>query len=103
MEKLNHLSDIFILGMVLCLIGVFICYQIGSRRFKRRGAGGLQYFGGTYGKALATTVIEKCLNAIGIVIIIIGIFFILIDRFNNQPTTEPTKPKTIIHSSANLQ
>lgn len=101
METLNHLSDIFIFGLVLCLIGLFICYQISSRRFKRRGAGGLQHFNGAYGKALTTTVLEKCMNAVGIITIIVGIFFILVDRYNHQPINGQRKTK--IHSTPNTK
>ncbi|MCC8423558.1 hypothetical protein [Mucilaginibacter sp. UR6-11] len=50
----------------LCLIGIclFIRYHIGRRRFNRRGTAGLQSYS-SYGKAMATTFLERLILFIG--------------------------------------
>ncbi len=66
-----------IYGIIFLLIGVFIRYQIGKRRFDRRNIAGLQIYS-SYLKGLITTVIETLLNLLAIVFVIFGLIAIII-------------------------
>ncbi|HUN01234.1 MAG TPA: hypothetical protein PLS00_00145 [Niabella sp.] len=77
METLKNLSSVQLHGIYLLLLGVAIRLIIGSRRYKRRGAGGLQHFGVNYFLALVITAIESLLNMAGLVAILIGLLLIM--------------------------
>jgi hypothetical protein len=68
----NHYGALFLIA------GLFIRYQIGRRRFNRRSVVGVQIFS-SYFKGLSTTIIEKLLNLVGAVFIIIGVITIITD------------------------
>ncbi|MBK0379368.1 hypothetical protein [Mucilaginibacter segetis] len=51
-------------GFLLLVACFFIRYQIGRRRFNRRGVGGLQQFS-SYRKAVVTTFLETLILFIG--------------------------------------
>ncbi|WP_439697407.1 hypothetical protein ACFGVS_03125 [Mucilaginibacter sp. AW1-7] len=73
----HHINHLTIYAIVLLVIGLLICYTIGRRRFNRRGVAGLQYFN-TYARALIITNLERLLNLIGMLLIIVAIILYLI-------------------------
>ncbi|MGY3053846.1 hypothetical protein ACVWYG_002047 [Pedobacter sp. UYEF25] len=72
MESYNNSN-----GILFLLIGVFIRYQIGKRRFDRRNITGLQIYS-SYLKALMISIIEKLLNFFGVLCIVLGLIAIVI-------------------------
>jgi len=76
----THHSYIIPCGLLLVVIGLFIRYHIGRRRFNRRGLAGLQQFN-SYGAGLITTVIESLINIIGTLTLWAGIFLLAIAGF----------------------
>lgn len=60
-------------GYILLFIGILIEFFIGSRRFNRRGLGGLQHYH-SFTEALITTFIEFIFCKIGWLIILLGLF-----------------------------
>jgi len=69
-------------GLGLLAICLFIRYQVGKRRYSRRGIGGLQQFG-SYRKAVATTTIETLLIVIANLCGLSGLFLLSITAFNH--------------------
>lgn len=61
----------------LLILGLFIRYQIGKRRFNRRSIAGLQIYS-NYLKVLITTAIETLLNLLGMAFIVVGLITIII-------------------------
>jgi ABC-type uncharacterized transport system permease subunit len=80
METIQHHPNTILQGIIITLTGLLLCYFVGKRRFKRRGIGGLQYYS-NYQSALITTLFEKGVKFIGIILLIIGLWLIL----NNLP------------------
>ena len=66
-----------IYGIIFLLIGVFIRYQIGKRRFNRRNIAGLQIYT-SYLKGQITATIETLLNLLGILFIVLGSIALII-------------------------
>ena len=66
-----------ICGIIFLLIGVFIHYQIGKRRFNRRSFAGLQIYS-NYLRGLITTTVETLLNLLGILFMVLGLIAIII-------------------------
>ena len=59
------------MGFVFIALGLSGIFWVGRRRFYRRNMAGVEEFEG-YGKAVATTVLEKLLNLICVVLTILG-------------------------------
>ncbi|MBW7892927.1 MAG: hypothetical protein H3C48_18255 [Chitinophagaceae bacterium] len=77
METLKNLTSVQLHGIYLLLLGLTIRLIIGSRRYRRKGAGGLQHFGVHYFLALIITAIESLLNIAGLLAILIGLLLII--------------------------
>jgi hypothetical protein len=69
-------------ALLLIVIGLFIRYQIGRRRFNRRGIGGLQQFP-TYGRFIFTVTVERIIFFIGTLCLLAGLFLLAIAGFNH--------------------
>ena len=69
-------------GLLLLAICLFIRYQIGKRRFNRRGVGGVEHFS-TYGKAIFTGLLERLLLLIGNGCGLAGLILLALAGFNN--------------------
>lgn len=78
MEK--HHSYSLPVGLLLLALGLFIRYQIGRRRFNRRGICGLQQFP-TYGRFLFTVMVERVVYTIGTLCLLAGIVLLAIADF----------------------
>ncbi len=63
-------------GILLLIAGLLIRYQIGRRRFSRRGLGGLQHFK-KYGQGLVTLWVEWLFIGVANVLIVAGLWFYL--------------------------
>jgi hypothetical protein len=72
----------FLTGMILIAIGLLVRYQIGRRRFNRRGIGGLQQFP-TYGRFIITMVVEKVIYLIATLSLLAGLFLLATAGFNH--------------------
>jgi uncharacterized membrane protein len=90
MDTIQNHPHTFLHGIIIAAIGLILCYVIGKRRFNRRGIGGLQYYS-NYGTAVVTTIFEKMVKLIGIILLITGLWLIL----NNLPSHQMVTPKTI--------
>jgi flagellar biogenesis protein FliO len=90
MNTIQEHTHTFIHGIIITVIGLILCYLIGKRRFNRRGIGGLQYYS-NYGTAVVTTLFEKLVKLIGIVLLIIGLLMTL----NNLPSHKKVTTKAI--------
>jgi hypothetical protein len=77
-----HHSSIIPCGLIFSAIGLFIRYQIGRRRFNRRGMAGLQQFQ-NYGKAVVTTLCERLILIIGNLCLLAGLFLLALAGFNH--------------------
>lgn len=78
MEHSNyHNYTVIILSITMLIVGVLIIYIIGRRRFNRRGVAGLQHYK-SYEVALLTTIIERVMNIIAVLMIIAAIILYLI-------------------------
>lgn len=66
-----------IYGIIFLIIGVFIRYQIGKRRFNRRNIAGLQIYI-SYLKGLIIATIETLLNFFGMLCIVLGLIAIIL-------------------------
>jgi hypothetical protein len=64
-------------SILLFVLGLFIRYQIGRRRFNRRGVTGVQLYS-SYFKGVVTTILETLLNLLGALCIVIAIIFLII-------------------------
>jgi hypothetical protein len=80
MEK--HHAYMIPCGLLLVVLGLFIRYHIGRRRFNRRGIGGLQQFP-TYGRFILTVTIERLIYFIGTIALWTGLFLLAITGFNH--------------------
>jgi len=80
MEK--HHGNTLLYGLLLVSIGLLIRYQIGRRRFNRRGIGGLQQFP-TYGRFMLTVIIEKVIYLIGTLCLWAGLFLLSLAGFTH--------------------
>jgi len=69
-------------GIGLLAICLFIRYQIGKRRFNRRGIGGLQHYS-SYRKAVATIFGETILLLIATLFGFAGLFLLALAGFNH--------------------
>ena len=69
-------------GLLLAALGLFIRYQIGRRRFNRRGVGGLQQFP-TYGRFIFTVTVERIIHFIGTLCLLAGLFLLALAGFNH--------------------
>ncbi|MES2113201.1 MAG: hypothetical protein V4577_30905 [Bacteroidota bacterium] len=79
MEK--HHSYTVPCGLLLLALGLFIRYNIGRRRFNRRGIGGLQQFP-SYGKFIFIVIVERVIYFIGTLCLLAGLFLLAITGFN---------------------
>lgn len=68
----NHINNVGIL-----ILGLFIRYLIGKRRFNRRNIAGLQIYS-NYLNGLITIAIETLLNLFGMLFIVFGLIAIII-------------------------
>ena len=73
MESYYH-----IYGILFLFVGIFIRYQIGKRRFKRRNIAGLQIYP-NYLMGLVITAIETMINLLGMFSIVFGLIAIIIE------------------------
>ncbi|SDP15633.1 hypothetical protein SAMN05428975_0506 [Mucilaginibacter sp. OK268] len=80
MEK--HRAYTLTCGLLLIIIGLFARYNIGRRRFNRRGIGGQQQFP-TYGRFILTVIVERGIYFIGTICLWAGVFFLAITGFNH--------------------
>jgi hypothetical protein len=69
-------------GLLLLGICLFIRYQIGRRRFYRRGIGGLQHFS-SYRKAVIISLLERLVLFIGNLCALAGLFLLALCRFHS--------------------
>lgn len=76
METFKNLTSVQLHGIYLLLFGLAIRFTVGRRRFKRRGAGGLQHFR-SYLMALVITTIESLFNIAGLIAILTGLLLIV--------------------------
>jgi len=74
---IHHTNHLTIYAIMLLAIGLELRYIICKRRFNRRGIAGLQLFK-SYGVALIVMFIEKLVNIVAILTIIVAIFLYLI-------------------------
>jgi uncharacterized membrane protein len=63
-------------SILLLILGLFIRYQIGRRRFKRKAITGIQLYRSYY-RGVITTIIETLLNIIGTLCMVIAIIAII--------------------------
>ncbi|TRW27105.1 hypothetical protein FMM05_00190 [Flavobacterium zepuense] len=63
-------------SLSLLAIGIVIRLWVNSRRFYRRGLGGMQHFS-SYGKALFTTLFEKALMLASFLLIVAAILLFI--------------------------
>jgi hypothetical protein len=64
-------------SILFLVLGLFIRYQIGRRRFNRRSITGVQLYS-SYFKGVVTTILETMLNLLGALCIVIAIIAIII-------------------------
>ncbi|MCD8739042.1 hypothetical protein LT679_00385 [Mucilaginibacter roseus] len=69
-------------GLALLAVCLFIRYQIGKRRFNRRGIGGVQHFSG-YDRSVIVTLLERLLLIIANSCGLAGLFLLAIAGFNH--------------------
>jgi 1,4-dihydroxy-2-naphthoate octaprenyltransferase len=77
-----HQSYTLPCGLLLLALGLFIRYQIGRRRFNRRGIGGLQQFP-TYGRFVFTVIVERVIYFIGTLSLLAGLVLLAVAGFNH--------------------
>jgi len=65
-----------ILGILLLFLGLFLRYAIGRRRFNRRSIAGVQGFK-SYSYAIITLIIEKLVNALALLFILLAIILLI--------------------------
>lgn len=75
-------TNLIICGGLLIVIGLFIRYQIGRRRFNRRGVGGLQHFP-TYNKFMVTVIVESVIYFMGTLCLWAGLILLAVTGFNH--------------------
>lgn len=68
---------LFVVGIALLLIGLFIRYSVGHRRFNRRNPFGNPQFRG-YNQSLVTRGGEGCAKGIGTLLILAGAVLIFV-------------------------
>ncbi|AOM80025.1 hypothetical protein BFS30_24405 [Pedobacter steynii] len=64
----------YVIAAVLFIVGIVVNTSINRRRFYRRGPGGLQHYD-SYGKAVATTWLERLGKLVAVVLILFAIGF----------------------------
>lgn len=69
-------------GLILSALGLVIRYQIGRRRFNRRGMAGLQQFP-TYRKAVLITLLERLILTVGNLSLLAGLFLLALAGFDH--------------------
>lgn len=69
-------------GMIMTATGLFIRYQIGRRRFNRRGVAGLQQFP-SYGKFIFISFVERFIYFTGTLCLLTGFFLLAVAGFNH--------------------
>jgi uncharacterized membrane protein len=69
-------------GLLLIVIGLFIRYHIGRRRFNRRGIGGLQHFP-NYHTGLLTMILETLMKLIGTFCLLTGLFLLALTAYTH--------------------
>jgi hypothetical protein len=74
--KKKYMKHLFFAGVFLTVIGLFIRYSIGRRRFNRRTPFGLQQYH-SYSEAVGTRLGEGCAASFGVLLIVAGILLIL--------------------------
>jgi hypothetical protein len=97
METLQHHTGSFTQGIIICGIGFFLCYVVGRRRFNRRGIGGLQQYH-SYGTAIITTLLEKLVKFIGIILLLIGLWLTINSKSEESKQAGKHKPVTTINN-----
>jgi hypothetical protein len=97
MEILQHHTSTFTEGIIICGIGFLLCYFVGRRRFNRRGIGGLQQYN-SYGTAIITTLFEKMVNFIGIILLLIGLWVTINSKKQDIKQAGKHKPVTTINN-----
>lgn len=70
-------------GCLLVVIGLFIHYHIGKRRFNRRGMAGLQQFP-LYRRAVMVMFMERLLLFIGNLCLLGGLLLLALAGFNHH-------------------
>ena len=78
----THLDYTIPCGLLLLAFSGCIRYQIGKRRFNRRGIGGVQYFSG-YGRSVWINLLEKLLLFIGNSCGVAGLLLLALAGFNH--------------------
>jgi hypothetical protein len=76
-NQIHHINHLTVYAIILLVIGLLLRYIIGKRRFNRRGVAGLQQFK-SYRIALFMTVIERLVNTIATLMIIVAVVLYLI-------------------------
>lgn len=76
MNHLIHTIPAQVYGTLFLLLGLFIRYLIGRRRFNRRGISGLQHYSG-YERAVLTTFLEGLFGWLAIALIAAGLLVII--------------------------
>ena len=79
----THHSYTIPCGLILSVIGLFIRYRIGKRRFNRRGMAGMQQFP-TYRRAIVVTTLERLILFIGNLSLLAGLFLLAVAGFNHH-------------------
>ena len=78
MKTIFDTTDPQFWGYAFLIAGIIVRFLIGSRRYKRRGAGGLQHFEGRfYGTVLFIILIEWIMKWAALAAILVGLFMIL--------------------------
>ncbi len=77
MQIISDLTRLQTHGFYLLLIGFFIRFVIGKRRFKRRGIGGLQHYN-SFLIALVVITVEWLLNLLGLMAILLGVILLIV-------------------------
>ncbi|MES2267556.1 MAG: hypothetical protein V4520_12400 [Bacteroidota bacterium] len=72
----------FLTGMLLTAVGLIIRYHISTRRFNRRGIGGLQQFP-NYGRFIFTMTVERVIYFIGTLCLWAGLILLAIAGFKH--------------------
>ncbi|WP_439559038.1 hypothetical protein [Dyadobacter sp.] len=77
------ISSVMMYGAVLIAIGIGLRLFVSQRRFNRRGYGGAQHYS-TYWSALFISTFEGILMIVSALAIVLGIFLLIVELFNNR-------------------
>jgi hypothetical protein len=69
-------------GLLLSVVCLLIRYQVGKRRFNRRGIGGVQHFS-SYSQAITVTILERFCLFVANICGLAGIFLLAVAGFNH--------------------